>query len=264
VGTVTELLFAAPIGLVAGWYVTNVRDGARMPAWRVAAFLPGLGAVILALASPVDAMAERSLTAHMVQHLLLTALAAPLIVLGRPLTVALRSGPGRGWIRRAVRSRPFAVLTNPVVAWLAFVVTMYAAHLGPLYEAAVESPSWHAAEHALFLGTALLFWLPVAGEAPAPNRLGHGARLLYLVLAMPAEGFLALAIFSAGRVLYPAYGGPGGLADQRAAAALLWIVGDLVVLGAVVLAALAWKADEEARQRRLEQGHDLRPTPAPQ
>ncbi len=81
---------------------------------------------------------------------------------------------------------------------------------------------------------------------------------------MPAEGFLALAIFSAGRALYPAYAGPGALSDQRSAAALLWIVGDLVMLGALILAAVAWKADEEARQRRIEQGHDLRPTPAPQ
>jgi putative membrane protein len=261
----TELLVAALLGVAGAWYVVQARrPDARVPAWRFAAFLTGLGTVLAALVSPVDAMAERSFTAHMVQHLLLTAVAAPLLVLGRPLTLALRAGPGRSWVRRAVRSRAFGVLTHPVVAWVAFVGTMYATHLGPLYEAALRSPAWHAAEHSLFLGTALLFWLPVVGETPAPRRLGHGARLLYLALAMPAEGFLALAIFSAGRALYPAYAGPGALSDQRSAAALLWIVGDLVMLGALILAAVAWKADEEARQRRIEQGHDLRPTPAPQ
>jgi putative membrane protein len=262
---VSELLQALPIGLAAVWYLPRARGaGSRVPRWRRAAFLAGLGAVAAALLSPIEALAERSLEAHMVQHLLLTVVAAPLLVLGRPLTVAMSAGPGRSWVRRAVRSRAFALATHPVVAWSAFVGTMYAAHLGPLYEAALRSQAWHALEHGLFLGTALLFWLPVTGDTPAPHRLGHGARLVYLILAMPAEGFLALAVFSARHVLYPAYAGPGGLADQAAGAALLWIVGDLAILGALVVSALAWKADEEARQRRIEGAHDLRPTPAPQ
>jgi putative membrane protein len=259
----TELLIALALGATGAWYLARARrPPAPVSAWRVGSFVAGIAAVIVALASPLDGVVERSFTAHMVQHLLLISVAAPLLVLGRPLTVALRSGPGRTWARRAVRWRAFDLLTHPVVGWAAFVGTMYVAHLGPLYEAAIRSPAWHAFEHFLFLATALLFWLPVAGETPAPNRLGHGARLLYLALAMPAEGFLALAIFSASHVLYPSYGGAGGLADQRAAAALLWILGDLVVLGALVIAALAWKRDEEARQRRIEEGHDLRPTPA--
>jgi cytochrome c oxidase assembly factor CtaG len=259
----TELLPAVALGAAGAWYLANARrPPARVAAWRVACFVAGIVAVLVALASPIDAAVERSFTAHMVQHLLLTSVAAPLIVLGRPVTLLLKSGSTRAWTRRVVRSRAFGALTHPVVAWVAFVGTMYASHLGPLYEAALESPAWHAAEHSLFLTTALLFWLPVAGETPAPNRLGHGARLLYLALAMPAEGFLALAIFSAGRVLYPAYTGRDALADQRSAAALLWIVGDLVFLVALILAAVAWKADEEARQRRIEEGHDLRPTPA--
>lgn len=261
----TELVLALLLGATGAWYVVQAcRPGVRVPAWRSAAFLGGLSAVLVALASPIDALAERSFTAHMVQHLLLTVVAAPLLLLGRPLTLALRSGPGRPWIRRAVRSREFGALTHPVVAWLAFVGTMYATHLGPLYEAALRSPAWHAAEHSLFLATALLFWLPVVGDTPARHRLGHGARLLYLALAMPAEGFLALAIFSAGRALYPAYAGPGALDDQRSAAVVMWIVGDMMLLGAIALAALAWKADEETRQRRIEEDHDLRPTPAPQ
>jgi putative membrane protein len=260
----TEPVLALLLGLSAAWYLTQARrPGARIPAWRQAAFVGGIAAIAVGLLSPLDAVVERSFAAHMVQHLLLTSVAGPLLVLGRPLTLALRSGPGHTWVRRAVRSRPVAVLTHPVVAWMAFVGTMYAAHLGPLYEKALVSPAWHAAEHSLFLATAILFWLPVAGETPAPHRLGFGARLLYLALAMPAEGFLALAIFSAGHVLYPAYAGVGAMNDQRSAAALLWIVGDLVVLAALIVTALAWKADEEARQRRIEDGHGLRPTPAP-
>jgi putative membrane protein len=262
-----DLVPALLLGAATAWYLTQARrPGARVPAWRQVSFLAGVAAIAVAVLSPLDALVERSFTAHMVQHLLLTSVAAPLLVLGRPLTLALAAGPGHAWVRRAVRSRSFAVLTHPVVAWVAFVGTMYAAHLGPLYEKALVSPAWHAAEHSLFLATAILFWIPVAGETPAPHRLGFGARLLYLALAMPAEGFLALAIFSAGRVLYPAYalGVADPLADQRAAAALLWIVGDLVVLGALIVTALAWKADDEARQRRIEEGHDLRPTPASQ
>ncbi len=259
----TELLLALALGASGAWYLANARRApAGVALWRVWCVVGGGAAVLVALSSPIDALVERSFTAHMVQHLLLTSVAAPLIVLGRPVSVLLKSRSTRVSSRRIVRSRAFRAVTHPVVAWLAFVGTMYASHLGPLYEAALESPAWHAAEHSLFLATALLFWLPVAGETPAPNRLGYGARLLYLALGMPAEGFLALAIFSAGRSLYPAYAGPDALGDQRSAAALLWLVGDAVFLLAVILAALAWKADEEARQRRIEQAHDLRPTPA--
>lgn len=229
---------------------------------RSAALRAGLVTIVIALVGPVDAAAHDGLTGHMMQHLLLTSVAAPLIVLGRPLTLALRSGVGRRRLVRAIRSPAFGVLTHPVVGWLAFVGTMYAVHLGPLYEAALRSPAWHAAEHSLFLATALLFWLPVVGETPAPHALSHVARMLYLALAMPAEAFLALALYSADRVVYPSYAGAGALADQRAAAALLWLVGDLVFVAALVLAAVAWKRDEEARQRRLEEGHDVRPTPA--
>jgi len=258
-----ELLQALPIGAAAAWYAGELRrPGPRLPPWRVASFYAGLGAIVVALFSRVDTLAETSFTDHMVQHLLLTAAAAPLLVLGRPLTVALRGAPERRILGPILRSRAFRAITHPVVTWTAFVGTMYAAHLGPLYEAALRSPAWHAAEHSLFLATALLFWLPVAGETPAPNRLGYGARLLYLALAMPAEGFLALAIFSADRPFYAAYAGPGALADQRSAAAMLWIAGDLVVLAALVLTALAWKTDEEARQRRIEGGHALPATPA--
>jgi putative membrane protein len=226
---------------------------------RSAALTAGVVAVLVALVGPVDEAAHRSLTGHMVQHLLLTSVAAPLILLGGPLTLALRSGVGRRSLVRAIRSGAFGVVTHPVVGWVAFVATMYAVHLGPLYEAALRSPAWHAVEHSLFLATAVLFWMPVIGETPAPNALSHGARLLYVALAMPAEGFLALALFSADRVLYPSYAGPGALEDQQAAAALLWIVGDLVLLAALVTAALAWKRDDEARQRRLEGEHAVRP-----
>jgi putative membrane protein len=228
---------------------------------RSAALTAGVVALLVALVGPVDEAAHGSLTGHMVQHLLLTSVAAPLILLGGPLTLALRSGVGRRALVRAIRSKAFGLVTHPVVGWMAFVVTMYAVHLGPLYEAALRSPAWHAVEHSLFLATAVLFWMPVIGETPAPNALSHGARLLYLALAMPAEGFLALALFSADRVLYPSYAGPGALDDQHAAAALLWIVGDLVLLAALVTAALAWKRDDEARQRRLEEQHTVRPTP---
>jgi putative copper resistance protein D len=228
---------------------------------RSAALTAGVVAVLVALVGPVDEAAHRSLTGHMVQHLLLTSVAAPLILLGGPLTLALRSGVGRRSLVRAIRSRAFGVVTHPVVGWVAFVATMYAVHLGPLYEAALRSPAWHAVEHSLFLATAVLFWMPVIGETPAPNALSHGARLLYVALAMPAEGFLALALVSADRVLYPSYAGPGALEDQQAAAALLWIVGDLVLLAALVTAALAWKRDDEARQRRLEGEHAVRLPP---
>jgi putative membrane protein len=257
-----SLLVAAAVAwLVAASRVRAARGPGAVSWQRTALFLAGLGAVAVALESPIDAAAASRFSVHMVQHLLLVLVAAPLLVLARPVTLALQAAAPatrRRLLLPLLRSRPLAVLSSPPVAWCGFALVMWASHFSPLYQAALADPGLHAIEHLAYLGSALLFWSVMAAVDPSPARLSPPARILYLFLAMPQMTLLGLAIYSAGRVLYPAYGtGPAALADQRLAGSLMGGGGVLVFLPAVGLLLLDWWAREERAARRADARLDL-------
>jgi cytochrome c oxidase assembly factor CtaG len=236
----------------------RLRRPDRSLANRTACFLGGLVVLWVALQSPIDAYADRRLSLHMVQHLLLTMVAAPLLVLGAPVLLALRaSTPAsrRRLLLPLLRSRPLRLLTAPPLAWAQFTLVLWASHFSPLYEAAVRSDGVHALEHLLFVTSAVLFWMPVAGVDPSPRRLSHPARLLYLFLAMPQASFLGLALWGTSRVLYPSYQaalGPAALGDQRLAGTLMGSAGMLVMVPAMGLVLLDWLAREEREAARMD------------
>ena len=258
---VIVLLVVTGVAYVRSFRRTRV-GGARFPANRLVAFCSGLVVTGVALLSPVDVYGDVWFSVHVVQHLLLSLAAAPLFVLGAPVTLMLLvSAPERRQRRilPVLRSPVVTILTRPPVAFALFVGTQYAVHLTPLYDLALRDPAVHVLEHVLFLATGVLFWESVIGLDPAPGRrLGYPARLLVLALVIPLEGFLALAIYSARTPLYEAYAGlpapwgPGALADQRAGAALMWLVSDAVMIGALLLTAAAWRRHDEAQTRRIE------------
>jgi putative copper resistance protein D len=229
-------------------------------------FAAGLFALAVALLSPVDAFADVSFAVHMVQHLLLTLAAPPLLALGAPVTLALRAArpPVARRISAALRSPVVVFLANPVVGWALFVGVPVVIHAGPLFDVALRSTPWHAAEHALWLTAALIYWWPIIGVDPNPHPVPWPARMLSLSLAMPAMSFLALAIYTADAPLYPTYAGlaaPWGaraLEDQRGAAVTMWLVGNLALVVAMLVVAAAWKRDDDARQRRIEDREDRR------
>lgn len=241
--------------------------GHPIATWRKAAFFGGLAVVAVALLSPVETYAGALLSVHMVQHLLLTLVAAPLLLLGRPGTLALRvvsPARRRRWLRLA-RSRPVRLVTSPLLAWGLFAVAGWAIHFSPLFDAALRSPPVHVAEHALFLATALLFWWPVVGDRPGRRPMAHPVRLLYLALAMPQNTFLALAVLGSGGVLYSRYAelagargwGPAALADQRQGAGIMWVAGDVVLLASVLVVAAAWARHEAGAADRAERAGAL-------
>jgi cytochrome c oxidase assembly factor CtaG len=254
--TVVAALLAPGVLYLRG--MRRVRRPDRKLANRAACFLGGLVVLWVALQSPIDAYADVRLSVHMVQHLLLTMVGAALLVLGAPVTLALRaSTPGfrRRWLLPLLRSRPVRLLTSPPVAWAQFALVLWASHFSPLYEAAVRNDGVHALEHLLYVASAVLFWSPVVGIDPSPRRLSHPARLLYLFLAMPQASFLGLALWGANRVIYPAYQaalGPGALADQRLAGTIMGSAGMLVMVPALGLVLLDWLAREEREAARTD------------
>lgn len=247
--------------------VRRVRRPDRKLANRAACFLGGLVVLWVALQSPIDAGADLRLSVHMVQHLLLIMAAAPLLVLGAPVTLALRaSRPGfrRRWLLPLLRSRPLRLLTTPAVAWVQFTLVLWASHFSPLYDMALRNDGVHALEHLLYVTSAVLFWSPVVGIDPSPRRLSHPARLLYLFLAMPQISFLGLALWGTDRVLYPVYQatlGAGALDDQRLAGTIMGSAGMILMVAALGLVLLDWLTREEREAARTDAriGTEVRP-----
>ncbi len=124
-----------------------------------------------------------------------------------------------------------------------------------LYELALRSEPVHVCEHLAYLGTAMLFWWPILAIPPTPWMLGYPARVLYVFLAIPQNAFLSLSIYSSRHVLYPAYGALGvadAFSGQRAAGALMWVVGGLGMLVTVLALGVGWFRDDRAHVLRDE------------
>lgn len=235
------VLVVAFLGL---WYRRGTPRGVepRAARRRARAFAGALGALVVALASPLDALAGVLLSAHMVQHVLLLLVAAPLLAWSAPSGVVLRGAPR--WVRRAairvrrdVRgpTRRLAAIGGPVAAWMLLVLTVWGWHAATLYEAALTNRWAHLAEHAMFLGAGVAFWRVVIGARAGSSRVPRGVGIL-LVFGMAMQGVLLAALLTfASEPWYPSYGataewGLAPLADQHLAGVLLWIPGSVVYL----------------------------------
>jgi putative membrane protein len=224
------------VGLVLAAWV-YLRGARRIRGWarsRTIFFFGGLGVLFVAFGTPLAAYDTESFTAHMVQHLLLTHVAAPLLLLGAPVTLLVRT--------TGLRVRWVHAVGHPLVTWIAFVVVMVGSHYSPLYDAALRNEFVHVLEHGLFLASGLLFWWPVVGIDPGATRLSYPLRIVYLLLSRPVQAWLGLSIYSRDTVLYPHYElvDPNALADQQTAAAVMWVGGDLLTLAGIAFVVLAW------------------------
>ena len=264
-------LVAAAIAYAAGlrrlW-----RAGPGAPTgWQAAAFAAGLATVAIALCSPLDTLAGGLFVAHMAQHMLLVMVAAPLLVLGAPgLPLAVALAPD--WRRRLgrLRHRPAVraardLLTRPLVAWAIHVGTLWAWHLPGPYQAALASDTLHAAEHASFLATAVLFWWVVLSRT-GRHRLAPGFAVLYLFAAALQGSALGALLTLAPAPLYPLQAaaappwGPAPLADQQLAGLVMWVPADLIYLGVAGTLFMRWLVSLERTSPRREVP-DRRPLP---
>jgi len=243
------------------WGLVRVRRAGRaFPTTAIGAFVAGLAVVAASIAGPMDDLADDSLAWHMAQHLALVSLAAPLLLLGAPHRLALAALPARpaASLARVLNSTVVRVLTNPVVAWAQFAVVLYGTHFSPLYEAALENEAIHACEHALYLGSAILFWVPLLAVAPAPHAPPHPVRLLALFLALPMSAFLGFAFYVNRTVLYAHYASrPDALADQANAGVVMWLAGGVPLFLAMLWCVVDWGT----RERRLDAISDAAGSP---
>jgi len=251
-----------PIAVIAFAYAvrarTLVRRGQPVPAWRIALFALGIALLVLAVASPLAAVAEDELFSfHMTQHLLLGDLAPLCLLAGLtgPIIRPLLALPGVYRLK---------VLANPLVALPLWAANLVLWHMPTLYEGAVENGAVHALEHVSFFAAGIVLWLPVLETLPAPEWFGTGAKLGYIVGVRLVATVIGNVFIWASSPYYDVYEagdeflGLSPSADQSLAGSLMMLEGSLVTVVAIAWLFLRMAQEGEVRQQLIERGIDER------
>ena len=227
---------------------------------RTVSWTLGVVALLVALDSGIERYDTTLFSVHMVQHMLLELVVAPLLLAAAPITLTLRASSPR--VRRGLlvilHSPVLKVISFPVIAWILFAAVNWGWHFSTLYDQALEQPLLHYVQHATFLAAALLFWWPAIGADPSPWRLPFPVRLFYLFLAMPQNSFLGVALLQSSTVLYPHYvtnlrsWGPSPLEDQQLGGMIMWVFGDMAFLVGMAVVVWLWSRNEDRRTARLD------------
>lgn len=255
-------LVVASLALTAVLYWLGLRRSRHGRArsisrWQVAAFWSGWAVLFLALVSPVHRIGAALFSVHMGQHTSLMLLAAPLLVMGRPLIAFLWALPQRGreragnWVKLPVVASTWRVISAPLFVWIAHAVALWLWHVPRFYTAALESEAVHALQHSMFLFTALLFWWTLVHGRY--GRMGYGIAVLYVFTTAVHSGALGALFTVADRVWFPVHQGRtaawnlSALEDQQLAGLIMWIPAGVVfmVVGLALLA--AWLGESERR-----------------
>ena len=241
--------------VLAALYLEGARRVARRhparpwPWWRTGMFLAGLAVIVLATESGIGVYDDVLFWDHMIQHLMLIMVAPALLVAGAPVTLLMHASrnPLHTWVKRAVRSRVVTWLTWPPFAVAAYAATIVGTHLTGLMGLVTTNQALHDGEHALYLVVGYLFFLPLLGREPVRWRLSYPVRLLILFLTMPIDTFTGLVLgYSntsiAGTAPRPSWA-PRAVDDLHAAGAVMWIGGDALMFGLMMVVFLGWSRE---------------------
>ena len=271
-----DLLFTAGCVTAAAAYLAGViRLGRRGVAWplaRTAYWLAGLAVVLVATGSGLARYAPVLFSAHMVAHMLSAMLAPILLVLGAPITLALRALPvsadkrfpgPREWLTAALHSRIALVVTHPVVAAVLWVGGLYVMYLTGAYEYALRNHPAHLAMYAHFILSGWLFFAILIGTDALPRRPGYPARVALLFVSLAFHAFFGVALMNTGTVIAADWfaelarpWGPDPLTDQRTGGGIAWAIGEVPAVIAAIVLFRQWIRDDEREQRRVDRAAD--------
>jgi cytochrome c oxidase assembly factor CtaG len=225
-----------------GWRALQRTRARELPRWRAVCFFGGLLALWIALASPIDALDDFLLSAHMLQHFILMSVAPPLLVLGAPLVPMLRGLPR--WMVRGLRPvfasrtvhKVAHALAHPAVAWLVMNIAYLGWHVPQAFELTLRSEAWHNTEHMCFLFTSIVFWWVIVEPWPSRTRWSRWMVIPYLLTADVVNTILSAVLAFSGKVLYPSYAAAERISrltplkDQVLAGSEMWVLNSLVFL----------------------------------
>ncbi|HLN06381.1 MAG TPA: cytochrome c oxidase assembly protein [Acidimicrobiales bacterium] len=235
------------------WYLrADWALAARGRKWkplRTASFFAGLFTVDVALQSPVATLTASYFEAHVLQHLLLMIIAPALLAMGAPMTLILQTSSRRAkttWLR-IFHSSGFAVLSHPLTVWFLYYGTMLAFFLTPAIGYAMNHMWLMDLINLGFLFGATLFWWPMIGLDPIPRwNIGYPLRMVNLLIGVPLESFLAIALLSSRQTIAPMY----SLSSTHTGAGVLWVLSELLTVAAVIPIYFQWIASEDRKTAR--------------
>ncbi len=248
--------------------VVLTRRGDKWPVGRTIAFALGISAIDYATSGGLGVYAKFSFEYHMLAHMLLGMVAPIGIVLGAPITLALRTLPqGRNPEERGVRgtliallhSKPAGIFTNPVVILAIFDGSLFALYMTPLFGNMMQSHLGHLLMNVHFLLAGILFFHVIIGIDPNPRKVPYIVRIVILFAAMSIHAFFAIALISTSTLLDQGYfvslQTPWNLdllADQHAGGSIAWAMGEIPILLALVATFIQWMRDDQRETKRID------------
>ena len=224
-------------------------------------FMVGLGSALLVTVGPIGYAAMNRFSMHMVQHIVLMMIATPLLVMGAPVLLILRAASPhrrRTWVR-ILRSKTFAVVTDPVLTWFAFAAVLVGIHFTPTMSWLMDAdPFGRYAEIALYIGVAFAFYYTLLPGNPARNRPPPAFRVLSLFLMMIPETMTGFFIYSSSTSLFPHFEqsaatiGIDPVADQQLGGALMWSGAMIIDVAWIAVAVAEWFDSDARKTRRMD------------
>jgi putative copper resistance protein D len=272
-----DLVFGSAAFVLAAAYLLGVRRlhrrGDRWVTGRTVGWLAGCAALLLATSSGLGRYGPAMFSVHMGQHMILGMLVPILLVLGAPVTLALRALPPAGraappgpreWLLAAVHSPVARLFTHPLVALALFVGSYYALYFSGIFPAALPEHWAHKLMNLHFLLVGALFFWPIVGIDPAPRRLPPAARMGLVFASVPFHAFFGVAVMSGNTALGGDYYRslalpwvPDVLADQRLGGGLAWAAGEIPLLIVVIALLIQWSRQDERSARRADRQADV-------
>ncbi|MEU6368896.1 cytochrome c oxidase assembly protein [Streptomyces sp. NPDC046931] len=265
-------LVACLVGLgLYGWGVARlVRRGDKWPVGRTVSYVIGVLTVMLVMCTKLNDYGMVMFSAHMVQHMVISMLSPILLLLGAPITLALRALPTAGRDRKGPRelllmllhSRYVRVVTHPAFTIPLFIASLYGLYFTPLFDFLMESRAGHLAMMVHFLAVGVVFFWPIMGVDPGPHRPGYLMRMLELFAGMPFHAFFGIALMMASTPMVEAYRHPpaslgiDALADQTSAGGIAWAFSEVPSVLVLLALLFQWYGSEQRQAKRKDRAAD--------
>ncbi|MFF9543796.1 cytochrome c oxidase assembly protein [Streptomyces albidoflavus] len=265
-------LFACLVGLALyGWGVARlVARGDRWPVGRAVSFVIGVLTVLLVMCTKLNDYGMVMFSVHMVQHMVISMLTPILLLLGAPITLALRALPvaGRGrtgpreLLLKLLHSWYMRIITHPAFTIPMFIASLYALYFTPLFDYLMGSTAGHIVMMVHFLAVGLVFFWPIMGVDPGPHRPGYVMRMLELFAGMPFHAFFGIALMMASGPMIGTYMDPPAslgidpLSDQSAAGGIAWAFSEIPSVVVLLALLFQWRRSEERQARRKDRAAD--------
>ncbi|MEV5342187.1 cytochrome c oxidase assembly protein [Streptomyces sp. NPDC052676] len=265
-------LVACLLGLALyGWGVVRLtRRGDKWPVGRTLFFVAGVLSIGLMMNTALNDYGMVMFSVHMVQHMVISMLSPILLLLGAPITLALRALPPaargskgpRELLLMLLHSRYMRIVTHPAFTIPLFIASLYGLYFTPLFDFLMESKPGHIAMMVHFLATGLVFFWPIMGVDPGPHRPGYLMRMLELFAGMPFHAFFGIALMMASQPMVGTYADPpaslgiDALSDQNAAGGIAWAFSEIPSVLVLIALLFQWYGSEQRQAKRKDRAAD--------